>query len=233
MCTGLPAGNSRHWHRELVRKPLVEHRETLRLQKKRVVIGGNFRKKTLSQRRQLRQTSENTSAGVMLRIAGRRRDITERDSLVSYLMDSNETFWELPLLRRAEVHPHPSLGVPLQRISPPLACGSSLSRAHSAHAPSLQLRLRNPILINHTTKGRRCGGGPCPRFAAVSCRLLQNRPISDIPYAIVIFTSRAPSELAFSGEQPTVFEGENAISSVMRTGLRFVQLGGVYSTQRG
>lgn len=171
----------------------------------------------------------------MLRIEGRRRDLTKRNSLLPYLVDSNETFWELPLLRRAEVHPHPSLGVPLQRISPPLACGSSLSRAHSAYAPSLQLRLRNPILINHTTKGRRCGGGPCPGLAAVSCRLLQNgefRPISDIRYAVVILRSRAPSELVISIEQPTAFESKNAISSVLRTGLRLVQLGGVYSSQR-
>lgn len=136
-----------------------------------------------------------------MKIAGRRGGMKKRGSLVPYLVDSNKTLWELPLLRGTEVHPHPSLGVPLQRISPPLACGSSLSRAHSAHAPSLQLGLRNPILVDHTTKGRRCGGGPCPRLAAVSRRLLQNeeiRPTNGIRYAVVILTSGVPGELAFS-----------------------------------
>lgn len=54
-----------------------------------------------------------------------------------HLVDPDEAFWKLSLLWGPKVHPHSALSVPLQRISPPLTCGSPLSSAHPAHAPAL------------------------------------------------------------------------------------------------
>lgn len=86
-------------------------------------------------------------------------------------MDPDEAFWELSLLRGPKVHPHSSLSVSLQRISPPLTGGGPLSSAHPAHAPALQLHFCDTIFIYHSTQRRRCRKSSA-RALAVSGRFL-------------------------------------------------------------
>lgn len=90
-----------------------------------------------------------------------------------HLVDPYEAFWELSLLGRAQVHPHSSLSVPLQSISPPLTGGRPLSGAHPAHAPALQLHLCDAIFIYHPTQSRRSRKGSSPTLAAFSSGFLK------------------------------------------------------------
>ncbi len=96
---------------------------------------------------------------------------TEQPQTRCHLVDPDEAFRELPLLRGAEVHPHSALSVPLQSISPPLTCGRPLTCAHSAHAAALQVHFSDAIFIYHSAQSRRCGQCPAPTLT-VSSRFL-------------------------------------------------------------
>lgn len=81
-------------------------------------------------------------------------------------MNTDKAFRKLSLLGGPEVHPHSSLSISLQCISPPLAGGSPLASAHPTNTPPLQPYLCNAVFVNHVTQSRRRRRGT--RFGLVT-----------------------------------------------------------------
>lgn len=143
-----------------MRKPLVKPRNTLRLRERNTFVrGGEF---SMGRRK--------VPQAFVPVIGVKKYNIRHAVDVMDchHLVDANETFWELALFGRAQVHPHPPLSVPLQRISPPLARGSALASAHPTYASPLELCLCDAIFIDHSTQRRCRGESSCSSLAAVS-----------------------------------------------------------------
>lgn len=150
-------------NRELMREPLLERRQALRLHVSGFIGKGSEWLPSACETRYscVTVTVTVTVSGPVYLILVPCRTTYEIYEIYAnvfstqHLVDPDEAFWELSLLRGAKVHPHSALSVPLQRISPPLTGGGPLSSAHPAHAPALQLHFCDTILIYHSTQGRR------------------------------------------------------------------------------